>query len=183
MRILRFLAPNASANSQPTWGCRRMSFVWRPKARSPLTNTSPARLGSPMSAVGWQRPQPRSTKRRRRCRCQPSTEGAKNTRPYSKAGFVRPFLYRKPRLARSAARPGLRSSARTMRRNGQAVLHCRSARHAFSPIAEVSLISYPAMHARREGADIFSTRPIHYASQSSHDATALTFLQDHQEKH
>lgn len=36
------------------------------------------------------------------------------------------------------------------------------------------------MHARGEGVGIFSTRPIHYASQISHDATARTIAQDHQ---
>lgn len=36
------------------------------------------------------------------------------------------------------------------------------------------------MNARGDGAGIFSTRPIHYASQNSHDATARTIVQDHQ---
>jgi ubiquitin carboxyl-terminal hydrolase 1 len=43
------------------------------------------------------------------------------------------------------------------------------------------LIFHSAMNAHRQGADIFSSGPIHhYASRSSHDATASAALQNHQ---
>lgn len=36
------------------------------------------------------------------------------------------------------------------------------------------------MNARREGPDIFSNAPIHYASRSTHDETTLTALLNNQ---